>query len=1168
VTDQTFMLSGSGILNLDTNTFTPVVFTGTEDPSYSTYIVDNAGDLLGIVGSDANFEETVTANPAEKDSQGHAVAASSVTVDSVGGAQFTTSNGAAFTAPSPWVVLPFCSESGGITTTASLFPLANTAIFDSASSVPDANWIIGVNANGDAVIQGTSGAGYNGTATLTQGEEQGIAPNQTNTPDITTVVLDQVTYALSVIPDSGETVTDGSVYGIVAEGTGTSNVTLGNGDAWWHVNGKNDQIALGFSGTSEFYFADPESDYKLAWNATKGTLTVTGGSTGSTVFTVGGDDEFGTGEITFGDGKVVGLGSNSQTGFEDAVMYGDISLLGDEFVLNGGTQTVYATSTEAVQFLTGSDNPADWAISEKTVGKVVETIFNGNDAGYDGIATISGATTVELNDEQYVLTSIAVGASPVSITSGDEGGNIVTDGGNATINFDQPYFTNYWFVGGASDAATLTEGTTEIYLTGALSAYTLSYNAAGNLLVTGGTTGTTFIALAGGTGELNFGDGSVIGLGDVGDTVEYGTGGGTTFNLNGGDTYTHGGPEGGNIAVLNGTTFVYNGTYLLGISEDSAGDAVINAAKLNYSGIATLANIQQVEIGYSYYDLLALPVAGGTKVTLSGLSTAGGIIAESTNGGNTVTFDENAYAYTNSSWQINGANDTAILAAATTDLVLAGPASAYTIGYNSAGNVTVTGGSVGTLTVAISGGTGELVFGDGTIVGLGQAVGAVNYGGAGNDTFAFYNSTPETVYGGGGSNTAVFDGVAFGSKFSLSETSAGTIVATGSDTGEFDSTATLNSIQNIKLGTSASSYDLLATPVAAGALTVATPTDGAAGSAVVESTANDALTLSSTKSTYLYAGKGSDTIALKGGIDTMYFAGPEANYTETFTSNVLTITNTGNKNGNGTQAFTLTPTAKIQLKAVFTGNNMVYYDGSGTDTVSFTGTGQSEWYAGAGTTTATLSAGTTDIYLAGPSTDYTETYNGTTSITVTNTGGKDGIGTKTLLLKGGSGELIFGSGSPIIFGKNGAVSKADLAQDAIPSSGSTSDAYEFSTDGMTIVDQGVAIGTSGNGQLDILGDVSSHDLWMQRSGSNLVVDVLGTTDKLTLKGWFASGGATPQIDAGTLKLDTQVATLVQAMATFSADHVGFNPQTTTDTTLTNSSFYGTLTTADKNSWHS
>ena len=67
---------------------------------------------------------------------------------------------------------------------------------------------------------------------------------------------------------------------------------------------------------------------------------------------------------------------------------------------------------------------------------------------------------------------------------------------------------------------------------------------------------------------------------------------------------------------------------------------------------------------------------------------------------------------------------------------------------------------------------------------------------------------------------------------------------------------------------------------------------------------------------------------------------------------------------------------------------------------------------------------------------------------------------------------------------------------------------------------------------------------------------MGTTSQRTVSNWFAPTGNQPlEIIAGGLKLDNQVAQLVQAMATYSSNNPGFNPvaasQVPNDTALQN-----------------
>jgi hypothetical protein len=69
-------------------------------------------------------------------------------------------------------------------------------------------------------------------------------------------------------------------------------------------------------------------------------------------------------------------------------------------------------------------------------------------------------------------------------------------------------------------------------------------------------------------------------------------------------------------------------------------------------------------------------------------------------------------------------------------------------------------------------------------------------------------------------------------------------------------------------------------------------------------------------------------------------------------------------------------------------------------------------------------------------------------------------------------------------------------------------------------------------------------LWLAQSGNDLQIDLMGTASAVTIAGWFAgTGNQLQEITAGGLKLDGQVAQLVQAMGTYSAANPTFDPTT-------------------------
>ena len=76
---------------------------------------------------------------------------------------------------------------------------------------------------------------------------------------------------------------------------------------------------------------------------------------------------------------------------------------------------------------------------------------------------------------------------------------------------------------------------------------------------------------------------------------------------------------------------------------------------------------------------------------------------------------------------------------------------------------------------------------------------------------------------------------------------------------------------------------------------------------------------------------------------------------------------------------------------------------------------------------------------------------------------------------------------------------------------------------------------------------------------------MGTTNDVTIDNWFGSvGNQLVEITAGSLKLDSQVAQLVQAMATYSANNPGFDPTASGNTQAPNDP---TLQAAIAAAWH-
>jgi len=107
-----------------------------------------------------------------------------------------------------------------------------------------------------------------------------------------------------------------------------------------------------------------------------------------------------------------------------------------------------------------------------------------------------------------------------------------------------------------------------------------------------------------------------------------------------------------------------------------------------------------------------------------------------------------------------------------------------------------------------------------------------------------------------------------------------------------------------------------------------------------------------------------------------------------------------------------------------------------------------------------------------------------------------------------------------------------------------------------------------NGTLSILGEDPSN-IWLRQVGSDLEVDVLGTSTKATVQDWFAQDSSKLAAisvaggDSGDVTIDTQLNQLIQAMASYSAANPGFDPTNTSQSQITDPSLLAQVT----GDWH-
>lgn len=106
------------------------------------------------------------------------------------------------------------------------------------------------------------------------------------------------------------------------------------------------------------------------------------------------------------------------------------------------------------------------------------------------------------------------------------------------------------------------------------------------------------------------------------------------------------------------------------------------------------------------------------------------------------------------------------------------------------------------------------------------------------------------------------------------------------------------------------------------------------------------------------------------------------------------------------------------------------------------------------------------------------------------------------------------------------------------------DTYLFNRgDGQDTIVNGLVGITPQAGTLVLGSDISSRQLWFSRSGDNLVIDVMGSEDRITLKDWYARQAYRLErilTSDGVALYD--VDGLVQAMAAYRVAHPDFNPR--------------------------
>lgn len=896
----------------------------------------------------------------------------------------------------------------------------------------------------------------------------------------------------SVIYDTGDVSIDG--------GAGTDTLVL-NGTSSITANLANSNQVTGSALVTGFENIDASAiTAAVSLTGDAGNNILKGGSAADTVS--GGD---GNDTITYDalDTSVDGgLGNDTLVFSGAAAVTSNLASTIDQ--ISGGGKAINFENLDA-SLVTANVNFTGSVSANVLIGGSGNDTINGG-VGADSLYGNAGNDTITYDSLDTIIfggagidTLVVAGASAVAINLANIADQVSGDAGIAT-GFE------YVSATALTGDLTLTGDAVANNLKGGSGANTINAGA-GNDTITGGV----------GNDNLYGEDGNDVINGGIGVDSIYGGAGNDTITYNVNAAVLDGG-DGIDTLVLSGSDVVTidfsNAQHQVSSNGIVSGFEYINGAgltsDLTLTGDDAANNLRGGAGANTIYGL------GGNDTITGGISTDtlyGGDGNDSIVGGGDA---DSLYGEAGNDTITYDANDVVIDGGAGVDTLVMTGSAALTIDLTSAvnqisGSTTVTGFE----NITATNYTGDLtIFGNDSTNTLrgGSGVNTI-YGSASNDSITGGTNT-DTLYGGDG-NDSIVGGVGADNLYGEA----------GNDSITYDAADTV-------IDGGAGLDTLVLTGLAALTIDLSNTTSQITGSAVVTNFEN----ITATNYTGDLTITGSDaTNTLRGGSGLNTITGGNSNDSITGGANADTLSG-----GDGND----TIIGGLGADRIYggAGNDSITYDAA--DTI-IDGGADIDTLAITGSLALTIDLSNSVNQIAGSA-----VVTNFENITATNYTGALTIAGSGVAntLRGGSGvnTIIGGSGNDAITGgTNNDMLTGGQGNDTL-TGGLGNDTYNFARgDGADVIAENDAT-VDNHDVLAFASGVNYDQLWFKKSGNNLIVDVIGTTDRVTVSNWFLSTDRQVEaIQAGGQELvNSSVINLVNAMAGMTAPAAGQTTLTT------------------------